>query len=272
MQVWKQLKLNVQKEYEQLEDKVKYLNKLTNEKKELTKKIEQIDKLLKNKELLQSEYEQRNAKLANKDKIFSARQLNNLLEIERQEYINKIKECNNLIDPKGYVARKTEIEKQYKFLKTLEFEEQTNNSFYQFCEIFLECFKIKILKATTKQEIVKYIYELRYYGFLSVDNSMCLKNVKTIENKFEQTIKTLYNKARELNVIEDVTKDEKANYKIVHQIFECKMIDLNNMVIETKVENGQLFIEYYDANILETRIQLYSEKTIKLNKKTKLFS
>ena len=49
------------------------------------------------------------------------------------------------------------------------------------------------------------------------------------------------------------------------------MIDLNNMVIETKVEDGKLFIEYYDTNILENQIELYSDKTIKLNKKTKLF-
>ena len=49
------------------------------------------------------------------------------------------------------------------------------------------------------------------------------------------------------------------------------MIDLNNMIIETKVEEGKLLIEYYDPSILENRIELYSDKTIKLNKKTKLF-
>ena len=49
------------------------------------------------------------------------------------------------------------------------------------------------------------------------------------------------------------------------------MIDLNNMVIKTKVKDEKLFIEYYDVNILETTIELQPEKTIKLNKKTKLF-
>ena len=78
-------------------------------------------------------------------------------------------------------------------------------------------------------------------------------------------------KARAMHVIEDVTKDEKANYEIVSKIFDSKMIDLNNMVIETKVENGRLFIQYYDTNILENVIEYQSDKTIKLNKKTKLF-
>lgn len=51
------------------------------------------------------------------------------------------------------------------------------------------------------------------------------------------------------------------------KIFDSKMIDLNNMVIETKVENGRLFIQYYDTNILENVIEYQSDKTIKLNKK-----
>ena len=59
--------------------------------------------------------------------------------------------------------------------------------------------------------------------------------------------------------------------EIVSKIFDSKMIDLNNMVIETKVENGRLFIQYYDTNILENVIEYQSDKTIKLNKKTKLF-
>lgn len=87
----------------------------------------------------------------------------------------------------------------------------------------------------------------------------------------KKTIGVLYEKARALNAIEDVTKDEIVNYEIIRKIFDSKMIDLNNMIIETKVEEGKLFIEYYDTSILENRIELYSDKTIKLNKKTKLF-
>ena len=58
---------------------------------------------------------------------------------------------------------------------------------------------------------------------------------------------------------------------MIRKIFDSKMIDLNNMVIETKVEDGRLFIEYYDTSILENKIEIHSNKTIKLNKKTKLF-
>ena len=104
-----------------------------------------------------------------------------------------------------------------------------------------------------------------------IDNINSLKDLEELKQKFEELIGVIYERARALNVIEDVTKDENANYEIISKIFDSKMIDLNNMVIETKVEDGKLFIEYYDTNILETTIELHSDKTIKLNKKTKLF-
>ena len=90
--------------------------------------------------------------------------------------------------------------------------------------------------------------------------------------RFKFKVKTRWiDRVYQENVAIYVTKDEKANYEIVSKIFDSKMIDLNNMVIETKVENGRLFIQYYDTNILENVIEYQSDKTIKLNKKTKLF-
>ena len=127
------------------------------------------------------------------------------------------------------------------------------------------------MKSAIRQDVVKYIYELRYFRFLKIDENTSLKEIPELSDEFEKTIGVLYEKARALNAIEDVTKDEEANYEIIKKIFDSKMIDLNNMIIETKVEEGKLFIEYYDTNILENKIQLYSDKTIKLNKKTKLF-
>ena len=127
------------------------------------------------------------------------------------------------------------------------------------------------MKAAIKQDVIKHIYELRYFRFLKYDENTSLKDLAELNEAFEETIGVLYEKARALNAIEDVTKDEIVNYEIIRKIFDSKMIDLNNMVIETKVEDGRLFIEYYDTSILENKIEIHSNKTIKLNKKTKLF-
>ena len=273
LETWKKTKEETKLEFERLENKTKYLADITEEKKKITKEIERIDKLLNNQELLRKEYDERNSKLQNKDKIFSVRQLSNKLEIERQEYVNEIKKCNNLLDPKGYVKRKDKTTEKLEFLNSLELESNSEQlqTVCKICTLFLECFRIKIMKAAIKQDVIKHIYELRYFRFLKYDENTSLKDLAELNEAFEETIGVLYEKARALNAIEDVTKDEAVNYEIISKIFDSKMIDLNNMVIETKVEDGKLFIEYYDTNILENKIEFHSDKTIKLNKKTKLF-
>ena len=61
------------------------------------------------------------------------------------------------------------------------------------------------------------------------------------------------------------------NEEIISKIFDLRLIDLNHLVIETRIENGKLVIGYYDTNILEKEAIIESDRTIKLKKKTKLF-
>lgn len=273
LKFWKQKTNETKIQLEKLNNNVCYLEEITCEKKKITKKIERIDKIINNQDLLKKEYSSRNSKLQNAEKIFSVRQLVNKMEVERQEYVNQIKKYNDLLDPKKYVMRKEKIAKKYEFLEMLDFENnpKAEKALLELCKLFFECFKIKVEKATTKQEIVNYIYELRYFSFLMFNEERSLKELNSLKNELEKVKKTIYNKARNMNAIEDITRDEEANYKIVKKIFDSKMIDLNNMVIKTQIKNGKLYIEYYDTNILETVMELQSDKTIKLNKKTKLF-
>ncbi len=270
---WKKVKEKINNEYEKINNKKLYLDEITQNKKDITKKIKEIDKIINNKITLQQEYEKRNENLPNKEKIFSTRQLVNKLEIERQELINKIKLYNNLIDPNGFVSMKEKINEQYQFLNDINFKEaEDNKKIIDLCLTFLSCFQINILKTTTKQKIIEYIYKLRYYGFLTFDEEgIILKNIPELKEKFKETIQLILKKSESLGVINEVTEDEDVNYEIISKIFESKMIDLNNMIIETKIEDKKLFALYYDGNILETKYEIYSNKTVKLKKKTKLF-
>ena len=273
-ELWTKLKKESKLELEKLNDKKTYLEQVTKNKKELTKQIETIDKILNNEQLLQKEYEARNEKLPNKEKIFSIRHLINRLEIERQDYVDKLKQNNSLIDPKGYVSRKEELSKKVEFLDTLDLEEKEDirKSFIHLCLLFLSCFQIKIAKAQTKQEIISFIYIVRYYSFLSFDEqAIKLKEIEDLKQSLEDTIAILLLKAQKLDVIDFVTEDEEVNYQIIRKLFDSKMIDLNHTIIETKVEEGKLFASYYDTNILENTCQIESKKTVKLKKKTKLF-
>ena len=270
---WENYKKENTLELEKLNNKSEYLDEVTKQKKKYTKQIEKIDKMLNNKEDLQKEYESRNAKLPNKEKIFSIRHLVNRLEIERQEYVDKMKEYNILIDPKGYVARKDEISKKVEFLNILDLDKKSSRkSLLELCKLFLSCIQIKIAKEQNRQELISYFYILRYYRFLFFEKEgTLLKEVEKLEEDFEKTIKLLIEKALKLNIIDYITIDEDINYQITHKLFDTKMIDLNNIVIETKVEDGKLFATYYDTNILENTYEIYSNRTVKLKKKVKLF-
>lgn len=271
---WKEKTKELESELKSLENKEKFLEQKTKEKKKYTKQIEEIDKMLNNKELLRKEYEKRNSKLPNKEKIFSISHLVDRLNNEREELLEQMKECNSLIEPKGYVTRKQEIEEKVKFLTSLDLEQKVDRrlKIAEFCSIFLECFQIKTAKAQTKQEIIDYIYELRYYGFLVLDEEETkLKEVMQLKSLFEECRKSLLEKARRLDVLEEVTEDKEINEQILNAIFDSKMIDLDHMVIETSVKEGKLYIEYYDEKVLENTIQLQCDRTVRLKKKTKLF-
>ncbi|MCI9177771.1 MAG: hypothetical protein HFJ28_04260 [Clostridia bacterium] len=272
--LWEKLKKENSRQLIKLNNKKDYLEEITKKKKEITKKIDTIDKMLNSEELLQKEYETRNEKLPNKEKIFSIRQLGNKLEIERQEYVDEMKQYNELIDPKGYVARKDEIEKRVEFLNILDFNKKADKrqTILNLCLLFLSCFQIKIAKSTSKQEIIDYFYILRYYRFLPFDEEgIKLKDIEKLQEIFEHTIELWLEKAYKLDAIDIVTDDYDVNYKIIRNLFDSKMIDLNHTVIETKIENGKLYAQYYDTNILETTCEIPSNKTVKLKKKTKLF-
>lgn len=273
-EIWKKIKEDSKNEFEKINNKKQYLEEITKEKKKITKEIERIDKTINNKEMLQKEYEKRNDKLPNQEKIFSTKQLINILEIERQEYIDKMKKCNVLIEPNGYVARKEKINKEYEFFKSIIIDKKSidKKEIIELCSLFFECFRINIEKEIAKQELIHYIYKLRYYCFLTFDESgTSLKDVEELKDTIEQTKQLLIKKTHKLNVIDNVTNDEEINYNIVSKIFDSKMIDLNNMVIQTKIDDGKLLVEYYDTNILETTIEVYSDRTVKLKKKTKVF-
>ena len=145
-----------------------------------------------------------------------------------------MKKCNRLIEPKGYVNRKQEVENKVQFLDLLDLDQKKvkRNSLIELCNIFLECFQIKIAKAETKQEIIDYIYELRYYGFLPIDrDGTKLKELSKLQPLWEKNKKALLEKASKLNVIEQVTEDTAVNEEILSNIFDSKMIDLDHMVI-----------------------------------------
>ena len=258
--------------YEMMQDKAKFIQIVTDKKKNNTAKIEKIDKIINNRKLLKDEYTKRNAKLPNKEKIFSISHLADYLEKEREEILKEIKDLNKIIEPKEFVAEKEKQRKEVEFLEQLDLgkEPHIKEDMIKFCKMVLKRAEKKIEKIEEKKDILHWIYKIRYYEFLPIDLNHSLKDISELNLYFEKLIKQVIKKAQQNKIWDVFTEDEKLTYQVLKEIFTSKMIDLRNANIICRYEDGILYLQYYDANMLEKETKIKVEH-IKIKKKIKLF-
>lgn len=253
------------------DNKKDFINQITGEKKEYTKQIEKIDKILNNNELLKKEYYARNEKLPNKEKIFSVSYLVGILDKERIDLINKIDECNKLILPKEFVEQKSKLEEEVNFLNSI-IESDENANFVELANLFLEKVIENIQKITeeNKQKLIKWIYKIRYFRYIPVNQTKYVKDVEELQQSFEKIIKYIIKKAQELKVWDNFSENADLTYTILKEIFDTKMICLQNLNLQCSYENKELCVEYYDDTIIENKIKIQIDN-VKIKKKIKLF-
>lgn len=171
---------NIKKEKQErlqlFENKKEFLDKITNEKKDYTKKIEYIDRILNDNELLKKEYYARNEKLPNKEKIFSVSYLVGILDKERVEFLEKIDECNKVILPKEYVEQKNKLQVENDFLSSIK-EKIERSDLIELSTKILNIVKTKINKINeeNKSDLIKWIYKIRYYRNIPLNEKNILK-------------------------------------------------------------------------------------------------
>lgn len=272
-------KQTIELDLQEIKDKKLYIEKVTKEKKELTKKLGQIDLIMNNKELLLEEYEKRNEKLSEYNKIFSISHLVEKMQKERKKIIDKIEVCNKKIEPKAYLENKNKLQKDYNLLKDISFKE--NNNIYKYInklqKIFLEnIFSVKIDKAENRNELINCLYELRYYNFLPYTKEKIIADVQEFKEDIENLKVKLIKKLYSNKLINTLSTNEKNDIEIVKNIFNLKIIDLEDIYIEIKNNNEKYIIQLYDDKEtldkeIEINLEFNKKDKIKLNRKIKLF-
>ncbi len=252
-------------------NKQEFLNTITEEKKKYTKNIKKIDRLLNDKDLLKQEYYARNEKLPNKEKIFSVSYLVKILENERQDALAKIEENNRIILPKEFVKEKTKLEKELKFLNSI-FTENSEETIIEISNNFLKLLidKIEKISEENKNLLVKYIYKIRYFRYIPIEENKCIRDLKELNPKFRQIIKLIVKRAQELKVWEKITEDEEITYQILKEVFDTKIIKLENINITCRIDEKNIIVEYYDDTIMENQIKI-KKTNEKVKKRIKLF-
>lgn len=263
----------LQKEFDQLDNKKEYLETLGRTKKQIIEKIKNIDDILNNDIKLKKEFIKRNEVLDMNHRIFSLSDLAEILENERVELIKNLNICSKKMEPLNFIKSKTEIENKLGLLNELELEGQ----YFKICDgkiteilnFICKAIKIKIDNAEEKEDIIRLIYVIRYFGLIYISEKEQVKDRIDI-NLIQKLIIT---KACKQRIITIFSKNIKENYEIVKNILQTDIIELEKIYLKIIVKEGKTLLEIYDEENMYNTIEMQNieELNVKPNKKIKVF-
>lgn len=272
-------KKEIQKELNAMDDKIKYLDDISKNKKKITKIIREIDIILNNKEKLTKEYEKRNKDLPLNKKIFSKKVLKKVLSKERDEYLLKLKEYNEKMYSKNYLYLRNKYKYELTYLKLSEIKE-TEEEIIKIIILLqkrtLQAIKLKIKNATSREEINRIIYEIRYFNLIPIDRNTRIKDITSLKKMLTTTQNDAIAKAYELKSLKELYKDRTQNIKVLKHIFDLKIIKLEDVGYKILKEKDDYYIQFFDDDVIDEKIKLDTQINkkdlkIRLNKKIKLF-
>ena len=266
------IKDKVDIEAEEIQDKEKFIEDITEKKIQITKEIMNIDETINDKELLQKEYVLRNENLSLENKIFSMRVLAKIMIQEKEEKMKKLEELNEILKPQNFIKYQKKIEEKHKYLIVLDAKDKNkklNDLKMDFQKLFLKMLELNIKKAETKQEVEKIIYDFRYYSLLQYDFNTKVKDVDKLKELMNEVSNMIIDKAIEYKVFEKVSNDKETNFRILKNIFSVRIIKLEDAYLKITKEKDKFFLKIFDENIFEEKIEIQQPKKleIKLNKK-----
>ena len=272
-----------------MEDRVNFLNKITEEKKMISSEIREIDETLNDKEKLKKEYINRNSKLPNKDKIFSVSFLYDILENERKAQVEKLKTMNGYLDPRNFSKQKTNMENECSLLKNvIELSENGDlrkQEIIEFQKEVLKYYQQKIEENLEDKDFLeKVLYEFRYYCMIPITKNEVIGKEPELQESIEKVMNIIIDNCIDKEIITNFSNSTSICYAILKYIFITKIIDLKeiqikiNKIKEIQYVNevqSQIAVSIYDEKEAESIYNetVYNLKSlnVKLNKKIPLF-
>ena len=203
--------------------------------------------------------------------------LSKIMQEEKDQYLKNLQEVNKILNPINFVEYKNELEEKYKYLKIIDIqdkEKELEKLKIEFQELFLEVMKININKVETRQDIEKIIYDFRYYLLIPYNYEKRIQNIEVLQERVNEISKLIIDKAIELKVLEEISKDKETNYEILKNIFTVRIIRLEDAYIKIIKEKDKYFVQIFDENIFEEKVEIQKPKNleIKPNKKVAIMS
>ncbi len=265
----KKVEENLKKNQEKLEkmnNQENFIEDISKNKKKLLNKIKEIDEQLNNPKQLRDEYIKFNKDLPNEKKIFSVSHYEEMIQNERKKNLNEIEDYNKLQNPIEFVKIKDELSskiKYYESLKNIKIEDVQKK--------FLEVFSKEINTKNEKNDLIDYIYKIRYLKYLPISKTKMMKDILS----FEEIEKEAITKAIEKNIITPISNNAETDYLLLKSIFNTKNISLETLYIKLTIKDGKLISEIYDGDIIDStnEVELPKGSNIHLRKtkKVKIF-
>ena len=92
-----------------------------------------------------------------------------------------------------------------------------------------------------------------------------IKDVKKLAKDITETEKELINKAIEKKVISDIP------FEVMKHVFETRIIILEQLYYKITKKSDKYYVQIFDENITEEKIEIKSIGKTKINKKIKIF-
>lgn len=265
----------VQDELLKMENKQQYIDDLSKEKKKISKEIKEMDIIINDKEKLKEEYKKRNQDLPLEKKIFSIRVLTKKIKEEREEKILKLKQINEKLNSNNFLKIQNELKYEIEYLSLID-TQRIKQKILEYIILLqkqvLKAISVKIEKASSKEELLKVLYELRYFNLIPVDNKKNISQISKLEKDLIKVENEAIIKMYELKMTTEICKTKNNNQKILRNIFSSNIIKLEDIHLKVVIgKDEKNYLIFYDDNSEDKRIEIGIDKTdIKVKRKIKV--
>ena len=158
-----------------------------------------------------------------------------------------------------------------------DIEKELKQNLLKLQELALDCFKIKATKVQEKHQIIKLIYQFRYYCSLPYNLRNNIFEIEKLQNSLNEAGIMLIKKAVEQKVIVILSNNENINYEIIKNIFNLRIINLEDLSLKIVKENEGYFVQFFDDKAYDKKCKINIDSlnnkmlSIRINKKVRLF-
>ncbi len=269
--------MEVEEEIAEMDDKKAYIDNISQKKKKMEKEIRRIDLLLNDKKLLKTEYEEKNKRLPIDKRIFSTRVFAKTMKDERKKILNDLEEYNKLMNPSNFRKKREKLHKEFDYLVLASIEDVDNEIKEKINELqkeVLRTFKIKILNCKTKNELMRVIYEFRYFYLIPMAEEDNIGKNLGLSRMINSVIKDFLTKSNELKLFNNIFYEDASNVEFFKNMFSLQIISLRDIYFKIFKENDDFYLQFFDENIEDQKIKINTNSDnikIKTKRKTKLF-